>query len=250
MPQLTKGTCSSPQQAQWFGPYERVNRGCPNWLLRCHLPRLGLSLFPNTFLCPGSVADPMSTHLLMANFYDVLRVSSTATVDEIKLAFKRRALQVHPDKGGSKEEFHLVYQALETLADPKARKKYDAALALKSTTASAKGVPRPKKKTTVFSMQKPSAQGPAPRQPAKPSKNRPQSDAKKVQEDLNLRSRSKQSLLKKIQHLLQQLPRDRRHHVITTMFSQQQREMWKGGWWLPRHGSRSHDSHSSGCCCA
>ena len=42
-----------------------------------------------------------------------------------KLAFKRRALQVHPDKGGSKEQFHLVYQALETLADPKARKTYD-----------------------------------------------------------------------------------------------------------------------------
>ncbi len=57
------------------------------------------------------------------SFYDVLLVDQTATLDEIKLAFKRRALQVHPDKGGSKEEFHLVYQALETLGDPAARKK-------------------------------------------------------------------------------------------------------------------------------
>ena len=224
-PNWQRGHVQAPSKRSGFGPYERVNRGCPNWLLRCHLPRLGLFPISNTFLCPGSVADPMSTHLLMANFYDVLRVSSTATVDEIKLAFKRRALQVHPDKGGSKEEFHLVYQALETLADPKARKKYDAALALKSTTASAKGVPRPKKKTTVFSMQKPSAQGPAPRQPAKPSKNRPQSDAKKGAGRPQSPESQQTKLLKKIQHLLQQLPRDRRHHVITTMFSQQQREM-------------------------
>lgn len=33
------------------------------------------------------------------NFYDVLHVDRSATLEEIKLAFKRRALQVHPDKG-------------------------------------------------------------------------------------------------------------------------------------------------------
>lgn len=33
------------------------------------------------------------------SLYDVLLVEQTATVDEIKVAFKRRALQVHPDKG-------------------------------------------------------------------------------------------------------------------------------------------------------
>ena len=63
------------------------------------------------------------------SFYDILEVDKSATLEEIKLAFKRRALQVHPDKGGSKESFHLVYQALETLADPAARKKYDQGLA-------------------------------------------------------------------------------------------------------------------------
>ena len=61
-------------------------------------------------------------------YYDVLRVDRNATLDEIKLSFKRRALQVHPDKGGSKEAFHLVYKALETLADPEARKQYDQGL--------------------------------------------------------------------------------------------------------------------------
>ena len=59
----------------------------------------------------------------LMSLYDVLLVDQNASLDEIKLAFKRRALQVHPDKGGSKEEFHLVYQALETLGDPAARQK-------------------------------------------------------------------------------------------------------------------------------
>ena len=63
-----------------------------------------------------------------ASLYDVLLVNQNATLDEIKLAFKKRALQVHPDKGGSKDAFHLVYQALEILADPEARQKYDQSL--------------------------------------------------------------------------------------------------------------------------
>eukprot|EP00438_Fugacium_kawagutii_P027360 Skav223177 [mRNA] locus=scaffold2044:174895:175272:+ [translate_table: standard] len=62
------------------------------------------------------------------SLYAVLQVDQTATLNEIKVAFKRQALQVHPDKGGTKEAFHLVYQALETLADPAARKKYDRTL--------------------------------------------------------------------------------------------------------------------------
>ena len=56
---------------------------------------------------------------MSSSYYDVLRVDRNATVDEIKLAFKKRALLVHPDKGGSKEAFHLVYQALEILTDPR-----------------------------------------------------------------------------------------------------------------------------------
>lgn len=43
------------------------------------------------------------------SLYEILQVPQHATLDEIKLAFKRRALQVHPDKGGSKDAFHKVY---------------------------------------------------------------------------------------------------------------------------------------------
>ena len=37
------------------------------------------------------------------SLYDVLQAKEDATVDEIKAAFKRRALEVHPDNGGSKD---------------------------------------------------------------------------------------------------------------------------------------------------
>ena len=80
------------------------------------------------------------------SFYDVLLVDRNATLEEIKLSFKRRALQVHPDKGGSKEEFHLVCQALETLGDPAARQKYDHSLATASKKTEAAPHPKSKKR--------------------------------------------------------------------------------------------------------
>ena len=83
--------------------------------------------------------------MAQTSLYDVLLVDQNATLEEIKLAFKRRALQVHPDKGGSKEEFHLVYQALETLGDPAARQKYDKGLAA-TKTGPAPHAPYPKEK--------------------------------------------------------------------------------------------------------
>jgi curved DNA-binding protein CbpA len=37
------------------------------------------------------------------SLYDILQLQRNASVDEIKSGFKRRALQVHPDKGGNKD---------------------------------------------------------------------------------------------------------------------------------------------------
>ena len=50
---------------------------------------------------------------MSGNLYDVLQVDRNATLEEIKLAFKRRALQVHPDKGKVKiscgQGMHYVF---------------------------------------------------------------------------------------------------------------------------------------------
>jgi len=63
------------------------------------------------------------------DYYAVLGVDPQASVDAIKAAFKKLALQYHPDvyKGTDAEErMRGLLQAYQTLSDPDARKEYDA----------------------------------------------------------------------------------------------------------------------------
>eukprot|EP00929_Paragymnodinium_shiwhaense_P062109 TRINITY_DN31006_c0_g1_i3.p1 TRINITY_DN31006_c0_g1~~TRINITY_DN31006_c0_g1_i3.p1 ORF type:complete len:535 (+),score=89.01 TRINITY_DN31006_c0_g1_i3:210-1814(+) len=57
--------------------------------------------------------------------YSTLGLDQAANNDQVRLAFKRCALQAHPDKGGSKEAFHAVMAAFELLSDPVRRALYD-----------------------------------------------------------------------------------------------------------------------------
>jgi DnaJ-class molecular chaperone len=57
--------------------------------------------------------------------YDILELSSTADVDEIKAAYRRLSTQVHPDRGGSGALFRLVREAYEILSDDDLRSEYD-----------------------------------------------------------------------------------------------------------------------------
>lgn len=58
--------------------------------------------------------------------YDTLGVRPGATTDEIKQAFRRRASDAHPDKGGSAEDMAAINRAYETLSDEARRAEYDA----------------------------------------------------------------------------------------------------------------------------
>jgi len=59
------------------------------------------------------------------NPYEVLGISKTATDKEIKKAYRKGALQSHPDKGGDPDKFKQLTQAYEILSTQQKRQQYD-----------------------------------------------------------------------------------------------------------------------------
>lgn len=60
------------------------------------------------------------------DYYEILGVGKDASADEIKKAFRRLAVQHHPDKeGGDETKFKEINEAYEVLKDPSKRQRYD-----------------------------------------------------------------------------------------------------------------------------
>lgn len=63
------------------------------------------------------------------DFYKILRIERNASLDEIKKAYHKRAMETHPDKeGGDSELFLGVNEAFRVLSDPDKRKAFDSGL--------------------------------------------------------------------------------------------------------------------------
>lgn len=94
---------------------------------------------------PGFGSGPFSTRALFEDsvtsskpctFYELLGISETGTLSEIKQAYKQLARKYHPDVSPPDrvqrhtEKFIQVHEAYETLSDPNKRALYDMDLAM------------------------------------------------------------------------------------------------------------------------
>ena len=62
------------------------------------------------------------------DYYEILGVSRQADAAEMKSAFRKAAMQHHPDKGGDPHLFDAIQKAYSALSDPSKRMEYDASL--------------------------------------------------------------------------------------------------------------------------
>ena len=73
-------------------------------------------------------ATHMCTVLTKKDYYKILGVDKNASEKEIKKAFRKLALQYHPDKNkseGASDKFREISESYEVLSDPKKREQYD-----------------------------------------------------------------------------------------------------------------------------
>eukprot|EP00411_Alexandrium_monilatum_P107923 CAMPEP_0175771286 /NCGR_PEP_ID=MMETSP0097-20121207/71945_1 /TAXON_ID=311494 /ORGANISM="Alexandrium monilatum, Strain CCMP3105" /LENGTH=496 /DNA_ID=CAMNT_0017081583 /DNA_START=1 /DNA_END=1487 /DNA_ORIENTATION=+ len=71
------------------------------------------------------MAAPMPA-AISGSFYEVLGVGLEASPEELRTAYRQRALQAHPDKtGGSSEAFLEIVRAFEALSNERTRAEYD-----------------------------------------------------------------------------------------------------------------------------
>lgn len=67
----------------------------------------------------------MNSANLPGDFYERLGVPRTATFQQIKRAYRKKAAETHPDSGGNEETFIALTEAYEVLSNPEARGAYD-----------------------------------------------------------------------------------------------------------------------------
>jgi hypothetical protein len=101
-------------EPRWARAWARVMLGQPPWNKpRAQPPPPGGSVF-------GSV-PPRAREAARPSALSILGVEPTATLDEIKRAFRKRALETHPDRGGDAEAFRTVQRAYEQAVARRAR---------------------------------------------------------------------------------------------------------------------------------
>ena len=69
--------------------------------------------------------DAGPENMAAPDYYALLGVPRNATTAEVRKAFRGKALEQHPDRGGDEESFRLLSKAYDVLSDSERRKYYD-----------------------------------------------------------------------------------------------------------------------------
>jgi curved DNA-binding protein CbpA len=62
---------------------------------------------------------------MLPNYYTILGIPPTATLDEIRRAYRKAAFAAHPDRGGSHHLMLRINEAWDVLGNPDKRRAYD-----------------------------------------------------------------------------------------------------------------------------
>lgn len=100
----------------------------------------------------GPREDPAPLHRSPTEYYDILRVSPSATPAQIKSAYYKQSFIHHPDRNRDRSEdaarlFALVAEAYSVLGDSGLRRKYDRGV-LNRTDVQSAGRPSPSRAST------------------------------------------------------------------------------------------------------
>ncbi|KAJ8512346.1 hypothetical protein OPV22_002780 [Ensete ventricosum] len=113
--------------------------------LRIALPprsNAGAAVSPRSLTVAAAISSSAASSL-----YEVLGVPVGASGQEIKAAYRRLALECHPDVGASANEFLRVHAAYSTLSDPDKRAEYDRRLVDSAAEAAASALDRRRRST-------------------------------------------------------------------------------------------------------
>ncbi len=94
--------------ASWARAWSRVLQGESPWAA--------------TERKPSAAARPLARPSGEASIWSVLGLTARASLEEVKAAYKRRALELHPDRGGEAAQFRGLHAAYEEALRRLARK--------------------------------------------------------------------------------------------------------------------------------
>ncbi|NBO22975.1 J domain-containing protein, partial [bacterium] len=103
----------------------RTLMACKNNLMELGDMGQDIKVFLNSFQKIVSKINKSLPKSIKATLYDILGVDTKASQENIKMAFRKKSMTMHPDKGGDKDKFIQLKNAYDILSNEESRKKYD-----------------------------------------------------------------------------------------------------------------------------